>query len=254
MRTTVLRKCSVYSGSLILVNKAYPCRKNIPAGTLVPINDEFRHVLLERRAVVLLDMLMYDIGGWRSILPVSGWRSQGEQKNIWDSSLKESGTEFTEKYVAPPGCSEHQTGLAVDLGLRQDNIDFIRPDFPYSGICQTFRRKAALYGFVERYPEKKEKITGIAHEPWHFRYVGTPHSEIMTRMGLTLEEYHMFLKQFPYGERPFVFDEGSHRIEISFLEAGEGSDIQFEVESSVPSMISGNNMDGFIVTVWKDKN
>ena len=91
--------------------------------------------------------------------------------------------------MALPGCSEHQTGLAIDLGLRGPEVDFLCPDFPYTGPCGDFRRLAADYGFVERYPAGKEPITGIAHEPWHFRYVGVPHAERMAAMGLVLEEY-----------------------------------------------------------------
>ncbi len=64
-------------------------------------------------------------------------------------------------------------------------------------ICQTFREKAAKYGFILRYPAGKEHITGIGHEPWHFRYVGVPHAEIMASEGLTLVEYTDFLTGFP---------------------------------------------------------
>ena len=111
-------------------------------------------------------------------------------------SLLENGEEFTNKFVARPGHSEHQTGLAIDLGLKQPDIDFLRPNFPYEGICQTFRELAADYGFIERYPVGKEAITGIAHEPWHFRYVGVPHAKIMVDHNWTLEEYHLHLSPF----------------------------------------------------------
>ena len=132
---------------------------------------------------------MERLDGWRFIVPVSGWRSWEEQQTIYTQSLRENGPVFTAKFVAMPGHSEHQTGLAIDLGLLQPEIDFIRPAFPYEGICQKFRELAPAYGFLERYPEGKEHITGIAHEPWHFRYVGTPYSEEIARTGLTLEEY-----------------------------------------------------------------
>ena len=128
-------------------------------------------------------------GGEGQIVPVSGWRSREEQQRIWDDTLAKEGEAFTRQYVACPGCSEHQTGLAIDLGLAAPHIDFIRPDFPDTGVCRAFREQAGKYGFILRYPAGKEHITGIAHEPWHFRYVGTPHSAIMTRLGLTLEEY-----------------------------------------------------------------
>ena len=154
---------------------------------LVPVGGT--GVLLERQAALALERLMERIGGWREIVPVSGWRPGEEQRQIWDESLRENGMEFTKTYVALPGHSEHESGLAIDLGLKKESIDFIRPDFPYDGICGTFRALAPDYGFIERYPEGKEKITGIGHEPWHFRYVGTPHARILTEAGLVLEEY-----------------------------------------------------------------
>ncbi len=119
---------------------------------------------------------------------------------IEDDTMRKEGARFTESYVAHPGCSEHQTGLAIDLGERREEIDFIRPDFPYTGICQTFRELAPQYGFVERYPKGKEGVTGIAWEPWHFRYVGCPHAQIMTKHGWVLEEYLDYLKEMQLSE------------------------------------------------------
>lgn len=156
---------------------------------LVPVHERYPHVLLRREAVYALQRIMEQLNGWQFLVPVSGWRSQAEQQRIYEESLRDNGPVFTAQFVAQPGHSEHQTGLAIDLGLLQPEIDFIRPAFPDSEICQRFRDLAPVYGFVERYPAGKEHITGIAHEPWHFRYVGIPHAETMTRKGLTLEEY-----------------------------------------------------------------
>lgn len=176
---------------LKLVNRDYAIEKNIAEEELRPVGGT--DVLLERQAAYALEQLMERINGWRWIVPVSGWRSQREQQQIWDDSLRENGLEFTKTYVALPGHSEHQSGLAIDLGARGDTIDFIRPDFPYGGICGVFRALAPDYGFIERYPRGKEALTGIGHEPWHFRYVGTPHARIMTAHGLVLEEYAAML-------------------------------------------------------------
>ena len=173
---------------LILVKRQHPCPANLPLD-LIHVHPGYPNMLLERRAVRALVRLMEKLDGWRSIVPVSGWRSMEEQEKLYQNALAESGPEFSEQYVALPGHSEHQTGLAIDLGLRQPEIDLIRPAFPYEGICQKFRELAPLYGFVERYPAKKEAVTGIAHEPWHFRYVGRSHAQRMTNLGLTLEEY-----------------------------------------------------------------
>ena len=170
---------------LILVNARHACPGGVP--NLIPVGGS--PVLLDWQAAQALEALMEELDGWQSIVPVSGWRSFEEQTGIYQSSLAENGPAFTRKYVALPGHSEHQTGLAIDLGLRGPEIDFIRPDFPSEGVCQRFRGRAADFGFVERYPAGKEAVTGIAHEPWHFRYVGPSHAREMVHRGLVLEEY-----------------------------------------------------------------
>ncbi len=174
--------------NLILVNGCHPYLPSAELN-LIPVHKNYPNVLLEREASLALTRLMDQLDGWRFIVPVSGWRSQEEQQRIWDESIRDNGQKFTQQFVALPGHSEHQTGLAIDLGLLQAKIDFICPAFPHEGICQKFRELAPAYGFIERYPKDKEKITGIAYEPWHFRYVGVPHAEIIAKSGLTLEEY-----------------------------------------------------------------
>ena len=253
--TIDLQREDIYRGSLILVNREYEYRDEeaVLHQTMdlsAPGCGETAQTLMQRRAALLLDSLMEGIGGWREIVPVSGWRSWREQEAIWEESLAKSGREFTEKYVALPGHSEHQTGLAIDLGKRQEKIDFIRPDFPYTGICQIFRRRAAQYGFIERYPAGKEPITGIGHEPWHFRYVGIPHAQIMREKDMTLEEYVAFIRQFPYGEAAYHVREGGREIEVSYLKAREGS-TRLEMDPGIPYAVSGNNVDGFVITQWK---
>lgn len=253
MSPMITPTCSLHAGNLILVNGAHPCREPLPEQALVPVNGTSGEVLLERRAAALLEKLMGEIRGWAKIVAVSGWRSRDEQQQIWNNAMEEHGEIFTKQYVAPPGCSEHETGLAIDLGLKQEPVDDIRPAFPYTGICQTFRQKAARYGFIQRYPEGKEHITGIAHEPWHFRYVGAPHAEIMTRFGFTLEEYHLFLMRYPQGKRSFLFDGGTIRFEISYLHSYDAIHASPIAEDGYACMISGNNAEGFIITRWKER-
>lgn len=246
-----LHRKNIYTGNLILVNADYPYNEQVNETDLVNVDKSACDVLLERRAVTLLSKLMEEINGWGQISAVSGWRSMQEQENIYAQSLKENGSEFTQKYVALPGHSEHQTGLAIDLALTSDNIDFIRPDFPYTGICQTFRELSSQYGFIERYPQKKKSITGIAHEPWHFRYIGVPHAEIMKKNDLCMEEYIPFIKQFAYGEQKYNFTVAQKNFSVSYLPASEAEVVCIEIAEDVPYTISGNNIDGYIITEWR---
>ncbi len=209
---------NIYSENLILVNAEHPYREEETEDGLFPVHPQAPGILLKEEALIHLSALMEEIDGWDQIVPVSGWRPLREQQKIFEHSLRENGEEFTRKFVALPGCSEHQTGLAIDLGLKKEHVDFICPDFPYEGICQRFRVRAAAYGFVERYKKSKEKITGISREPWHFRYVGTPHAEIMEQCDICLEEYVGMLGRFHRGGRYDCHGNGGHDGQIRQIE------------------------------------
>lgn len=234
----------IHNGLLILVNAEHPIQhmERPVLAPAVPGSD----ILLDTRAAAMLSGLISRIGAAGEIVPVSGWRSEAEQREIWDGSMRDSGEEFTRKYVALPGCSEHQTGLAIDLALRADNIDFIRPEFPYDGVCGRFRALAADYGFVERYQGGKEGVTGIAAEPWHFRYVGRPHARIMCEMGLCLEEYVEYLRAYPYPERLLEVRGEVYEAEVGFAGARDALGLP-----DAPYQVSGNNVDGYIYTLWR---
>ena len=147
-----LKSEDVGKGNLVLVNKRFEVKT--ATEELVPFSESFKNITLSREANSLLIRLLEDIGAGEGIVPVSGYRSFEEQADIYNTSLKENGSEYTKKYVAIPGASEHQTGLAIDLALNEGEIDFIRPRFPRFGICEKFRKAALDYGFIERYKEE----------------------------------------------------------------------------------------------------
>ncbi|MCI8331474.1 MAG: M15 family metallopeptidase [Clostridiales bacterium] len=245
-----LTPAQVHTGFLILVGKGAPFLSHPSA--LVPVKEETPSVLLEQRAASLLHSLMQQCGGWQDIVPVSAWRSVQEQTVLYQQSVAENGEDFTRRYVAVPGESEHHTGLAVDLGLPVNGtVDFIRPAFPYIGLCQTIRKAAPSFGFIERYPEGKELVTRIDHEPWHFRYVGVPHAAIMTQKGFTLEEYIAFLRNYTR-ERPFLYHTKTNEtIQISFIPMSTKQNTTIVVRTDRPYILSGNNIDGFILIEWR---
>nr|WP_294490907.1 M15 family metallopeptidase [uncultured Mediterraneibacter sp.] len=185
---------------LTLVNMEHPIFRPVDRSELARPFKDYPHILMERTAASALRKLLSDIGGGDAIIPVSGWRSRREQKKIWTDTVAEKGVAFARKYVALPACSEHETGLAIDLALKAPDIDFICPEFPQTGICQIFRERAPHYGFIQRYSKEKEFITGIGEEPWHFRYVGTPHAVIMTEKKMSLEEYTDSMREDPAGD------------------------------------------------------
>lgn len=266
MKQIYLSRENIYKGNLILVNARYPFR-DVAAPDMIPADARFPEILLKQEAAKALQSALKKIAADDAIVPVSGYRSLEEQSEIFNNSLKENGEEFTRKYVALPNHSEHQTGLAIDLGLNQPEIDFIRPDFPYEGICNAFRKAAPDFGFVERYQKDKEKITGISQEPWHFRYVGYPHSKIMDAHRFSLEEYTDFLKSFRVHNKYEFKEERNHDgnirhqnqantdviaiYYIPYSDVLEKKDMTSLLPEHPGFRISGNNVDGFIITVFR---
>lgn len=249
MSKIILKESDISQGNLILVNKNFPIRFQIEKKEIVKCGQK-EDAWLTKVMKARITSMIRQIGRIGDILIVSGYRTHQEQQQIWDECLRDHGAEFTQKYVAVPGCSEHQTGLAVDLGINREEVDFIRPDFPKKGFCNDFRRFAFENGFIERYPKKKESVTGISYEPWHFRYVGVPHAAIMREENMVLEEYINFIRQFPYQEKHYAF--GGHQgyfTKISFIEY-KGKDIVIDIKNHAPFLISGNNVDGWIYTTW----
>ncbi len=122
----------------------------------------------------------------------STYRTVARQQEIWDDFTKEYGEEYTKKYVAVPGTSEHHTGLAIDIMIIKDGKQIYENDemTAEKEIFSKIHAKLATYGFILRYPEGKEDVTGYGAEVWHFRYIDSPEiaKEIMDN-GLTLEEY-----------------------------------------------------------------
>ncbi len=250
-----LAKSYIHIGNLVLVNKKNPINKpeSLTIRNLETVNSDYKKILLDKTAAIMLRKLIQACDGENEIVPVSGFRPLSEQIAIYNDSLNENGEDFTNKYVALPNHSEHQTGLAIDVAKNEPNIDFICPSFPYEGICQDFRDKAAQYGFIQRYPKGKEAITGISHEPWHFRYVGNPHSQIISDNNFTLEEYIEYLKQFPYEGMHLQVKNQGWTAEVFYVNALEESKTVYLAENLLYD-VSGNNIDGFIVTVWRQYN
>lgn len=98
---------------------------------------------------------------------------------------------LTLEYIAYPGCSEHHTGLAVDIISVewQNSGKEIIDTFEETSEAKWLAENAHKYGFIMRYPKDKEDITKIGYEPWHFRYVGVAHATAIYNAGQCLEEY-----------------------------------------------------------------
>lgn len=252
MRTVRLTKEDTFQGYLMLVTPEFPIEEGSRLGTMVPVEVSERKgssVYLEAEAGHMLHKLLTDIEGKDQIVLVSGYRSHEEQIQIWDDTMQKEGEEFTRTFVAKPGHSEHESGLAIDLAENREAIDFICPEFPREGICGRFREKAPAYGFVERYPKGKTHITGIGAEPWHFRYVGKPHGLAMEKEGLILEEYIAFLREETSAERPYQYMD----TDISYIDMRGKDMVCLRLPRAKSCRISGTNEGGIILTRSRGK-
>lgn len=122
----------------------------------------------------------------------SARRSVADQQRIMDEFTEEYGTDYAKKTVATPGYSEHHTGLALDLYLIIDGKDVVENEdmIEYPEIWEKIHAKLADHGFILRYLDDCEHITGYGYEPWHIRYLDDPAiAKEITDKGITFEEY-----------------------------------------------------------------
>ncbi len=119
----------------------------------------------------------------------SGYRSEATQRQLYNSYVANDGQAAADRYSARPGTSEHQTGLAFDATTPSEAC-FLEVCFGTTPEGAWLLANAHRYGFIVRYPQGKESVTGYQYEPWHLRWVGVELATEMKRTGITtLEEF-----------------------------------------------------------------
>ena len=119
------------------------------------------------------------------IYNASAYRSYATQKWVYQRYVRQESAQAADTYSARPGCSEHQTGLALDV-----NTASFSDGFEETAEYAWLTENAWRFGFLLRFPEGKEELTGYQFEPWHYRYVGLEAAQTCFENGWTLEEYH----------------------------------------------------------------
>ena len=122
------------------------------------------------------------------LILISSYRSYETQNKLWTSRKDSSGEREADNYAARAGYSEHQTGLAFDIGEWADTND----NFELTSGFKWMKENAYKYGFILRYPEGKESITGYKYEPWHYRYVGIEVAKEINKLDITFDEYYEY--------------------------------------------------------------
>lgn len=122
-----------------------------------------------------------------TLLGVSCYREYSYQEEVYNNKVNTAGKAEADKYVAEPGSSEHQTGLAMDLlSTEYKELD---EGFDKTRAYEWLIQNCAKYGFILRYPKEKVSVTKYSFEPWHIRYVGTAAAQDIMQKNITLEEY-----------------------------------------------------------------
>lgn len=252
----------IHKGKLILVNRDYEYveRSNADIVNIYSQKNEYYDVntvdmLLDRTMISAINSMLGDFSaatGITNILANSGYRTYSEQEIMYNNDMEATGLSYSE-FVAPPGYSEHHTGYAMDFAINDGySYPALKNEDEYSWIYNN----AHKYGMIHRYTEENKHITGYSAESWHFRYVGEPHSTLIKRMGLSLEEYVNFIKDYSF-ESPLEYKYSETEFyKIYFVKAdfeNEKTDVPVSYEAfsdeNYEYSISGNNYDGFIVTL-----
>lgn len=174
-------------GTLFLVNRQHmitesylpPVRKVMVSGMSQAMREDAATALEEMFAAAKKDGIY--------LSSVSGYRSYSKQSTIHARKVKTSGQEVADRYSALPGASEHQLGMAMDLA--QKNSSQLNGGFGKTKAGQWVDANCYRFGFIVRYMEDAEEITGYAYEPWHVRYVGREYAQEIFQSGQPLETY-----------------------------------------------------------------
>lgn len=172
----------------MLVNKHHHLSEDFVPNDLTSISTEYASeddLECSRLALnAFIEMSRAAEAAGYGIVINSAYRSYQDQVELIDFYRNAYGQEYVDKYVARPGYSEHQTGLAFDIGSRSSRT------FASSKEYGWMLENAHLYGFVMRYDERYEDLTGFRKEPWHYRYVGKDIAQYLyEHNNMSLEEY-----------------------------------------------------------------
>lgn len=168
---------ATYINGVLIASKKYPLPSNFAPGE----NGEARSAFNQMAAAGKKEGIR--------LTAFSTYRSYHYQKGLFDRYVKQHGESEANRFSARAGQSEHQTGLAFDVGEVGKQHEWARQAFGNTDAGKWVAKNAHHYGFIIRYPQGKENITGYIYEPWHLRYLGKDLATKVYNSGLTLEEY-----------------------------------------------------------------
>lgn len=191
-----------------------------------------------------LALAYYELTGSNSIMISDAYRSYEEQQEIATNNPASA---------AAAGYSDYHTAMAVRISVTAPNggIDDLG-SANGATLYAWLNGNAYKYGFIRRYPEDKDRITGYSVDRYHYRYVGYPHSYYMVQNNLCLEEYLALVATYEYSDKHLAFTADDGKVyEIYFVPASTGTTTSVPVPTSDSYTVSGNNYSGFVVTVCR---
>lgn len=178
---------------LVLVNPWHP----LEAELAVSLADTKYGYQVDERIVPDLDaMIDAAKADGVALIPCYGYRTFAQSQQLFDKQIgrqmaaglsRDAAVEAAKQWVAPPGTSDHHTGLALDIVTPSNQV--LSDAFAATDAAKWMAKNSYQYGFVIRFPADKQEITGIHYESWHLRYVGKEHAKAMFDQNLCLEEY-----------------------------------------------------------------
>lgn len=180
----------------VLVNKQYSLPANFQPKDLVYPNVKFifpekvEKRMMRSEAAKALEIMFNDaLKQNLHLAGVSAYRSYQTQQSLFNNYVQKDGMEKAKTYSALPGTSEHETGLAIDVST-EDGRCAAQNCFGDTPEAKWLAEHSYEYGFIIRYPQGKESITGYQYEPWHIRYVGVNVATELFKKHMALEEYY----------------------------------------------------------------
>lgn len=173
----------------MLVNKHYKLNDEFVPNNLIKFDDKYTNGEVQRGngEAVNAFVEMYNAASKEGLGLVinSSYRSYQDQEELCNYYRELYGDGYVERYVAYPGYSEHQTGLAFDIGSTSSKV------FAQSKEYEWMLENAYKYGFILRFTKAKASITGFRSEPWHYRYVGKDIAKYIYENNISYEEYYV---------------------------------------------------------------
>ena len=177
-------------GNLVIINKLHYVDQNYEPDNLVSMSGYGNGYLVKDAHDAYAEMYEAAKADGMNLIITTSYRSYGFQSTLYNNYVKQDGQASADTYSARPGYSEHHSGLAVDLSTPSLTNAFT--EFIYTDEYQWMKKNSYKYGFIQRYTDENQYITGYQPEAWHYRYVGKDVAKYIYENNITFEEYYAY--------------------------------------------------------------